>query len=107
MESTALDVCVNVNWNLNPDCELALAMREHGVRRLAVLLGVSPQTVSNWLAGKTMPDDALRRVCAEIRFTPPGVTMRQRAGNDPPRLDWTDAVRRKRNLKRVRAGGAA
>jgi transcriptional regulator with XRE-family HTH domain len=99
---------VNVCWRINPDSELSALLRGYGVRRLAGEVGVSPQTVSNWVSGSvTMEDADLVKVCARVGVRVPNVRYAQGAPTAgtraAPRLRFVDAMIRKRAA--ARAGG--
>lgn len=100
---------VSVSWRINPEGELSAAMRGHGVRLLAHEVGVSPQTVSNWIAGSVAMDDSdLVAVCHRIGVRAPSIRYAQgsSAGSarSAPRVRFQDAMIRKR--ARAQAGGA-
>jgi hypothetical protein len=67
---------VTVQWSINSESALASAMREYGVRRLASECDVSPQSVSNWLAGAPMPDGKLAQICGLVGSDVPGFALK-------------------------------
>lgn len=80
MDSTnEISPTVSVSWRMNPEGAFANAIREHGVRTVATVCAVSPQTVCNWTSGTPMPDWALVKICGLLSFDVPTVKMRSDA----------------------------
>ena len=67
---------VELTWKIRSEGSLSAAMRAHGLRRLATLCEVSPQTMCNWAAGMPVPDWAMGRICNAIGWSRPLVRYR-------------------------------
>lgn len=79
------------------------AMRAHGLRGIAALCNVSPQTACNWASGAPMPDWAMGTICNAIGWSRPLLRYQALAAPDgvPPgstgaRIDWTGGIVKKR-----------
>ena len=67
---------VEIFWTLSPDDDAYKALAAIGVRRLAALVNVSPQTVCNWLNGGRIPDASFARACEAANLRQPMLTVR-------------------------------
>jgi hypothetical protein len=93
-----MNVHAEVFWTLTRTDEMAEAVRKHGVRAVAGSLSVSPQTVSNWLAGSNIPDWAMARMCQLVGFDVPMVNvrdLRRNGGAVAREIGFTGGIRRK------------
>jgi hypothetical protein len=93
-----MNVHAEVFWTLATNDEMSAAIRAHGVRAVAAEISVSPQTVSNWLAGSNVPDWAMARMCQIVGFELPMVhvrDLRRNGGSVARELSFTGAIRRK------------
>lgn len=89
---------VAVSWTLDADDQIHVGIREFGIRRMAAVVGVSPQTVANWVSGTPMPDSAMLVVCETLGLESPLVRARDvkaRPGLRHTRVDFHDGVVRK------------
>lgn len=91
---------VSVSWVLERADHIACGIRAFGVRRMATECKVTPQTISNWLAGTAMPEAHLATICRVLGFPSPMLTAHDVETNTdagaPERvLSWLDSVKQK------------
>jgi hypothetical protein len=89
----------DVFWIVSKDSDVHAAFTRYGARALATRLGVSPQTVYNWLDGSRIPDTTFARACEVVGMSPPMLTMWDKARNDGAvmrEFKWTGGIIKKR-----------
>lgn len=102
---------VEVSWTINPDSVFAAAIRHRGVRSIAAEVGVSPQTVSNWLRFGPVGDTHMDALCRLLDWPTPSVSARSAGARDAREIvvSFRDRIRAKdrpgRNGRRLAVHG--
>jgi hypothetical protein len=89
---------VQVSWALERADHITAGVRVFGVRRMATECKVTPQTISNWLAGTPVPEAHLATICRVLGFPAPMLTAQdvESTADAPARIvSWLDSVKQK------------